>query len=69
LIFEFDTNDYFTNTKLEKIYYVSKDLLIEKIESTPIEWKEGKNLCVKKVTKTLKNKSMFFLKKILNNFH
>jgi hypothetical protein len=36
---------------------VGKDLLIERIESTPIEWKEGKNLCVKKTTKTLKNKS------------
>lgn len=60
MIFEFEANDYFTNSKLEKVYHVSKDLLIEKIESTPIEWKEGKNMCVKKVTKTLKNKSKIY---------
>ncbi len=42
---------------IEKAYNVGKDLLIENIVSTPIEWKEGKNLCVEKVKKTLKNKS------------
>ncbi len=57
LIFEFEANDFFTNASLEKTYYVSKDLLIEKIDSTVINWKEGKNLCMKKTTKTLKNKS------------
>ena len=60
LIFEFEENEYFTNQVIEKTYYVNKELLLEKIESTPINWKEGKNLCSKTVTKNLINKSKIY---------
>jgi len=56
LIFEFKLNDYFSNVLIEKVYYVSGEMLIEKIESTKIDWKEGKCLTSKIVTKHLKNK-------------
>lgn len=57
MIFEFAQNEYFENTILEKHYFLNKEMLIEKIESTPIIWKEGKNLASKTVKKHLKNKS------------
>ena len=50
-------NEYLKNTKLEKSYTISKEYLLEKIESTKVEWKEGKNISAKKVTKKMKNKS------------
>jgi len=56
LFFEFEPNEYFTNKEIVKTYRIGTDYLLESIESTPIEWKEGKNICVKKVQKTLKNK-------------
>jgi len=56
LIFEFKPNDYFSNVLIEKVYYVTGEMLIEKIESTKIDWKEGKCLTSKKVSKFLKNK-------------
>merc|ERR1712032_839348 len=34
----------------------TKEHLLERIESTNIEWKEGKNISAKKVTKKIKNK-------------
>jgi nucleosome assembly protein 1-like 1 len=41
---------------LTKSYHVTKELLLDRIESSQINWKEGKNYTEKKVTKTLKNK-------------
>jgi len=63
LVFEFSENEYFNNLKLEKSYTVSNEYLLEKIESSNIEWKEGKNISAKKVTKKIKNKSkeMYYL--------
>jgi nucleosome assembly protein 1-like 1 len=58
LIFEFEKNEYFTNTLLEKTYFISEELLLKEIISTKIDWIEGKNISVKKVTKTMKNKSI-----------
>jgi len=59
LIFEFEQNEYFTNKTIEKSYHVGRDLLLDKVESSKIDWKEGKNLCFKTVTKNLKNKRNF----------
>ena len=63
MVFEFSENEYFNNLKLEKSYTVSNEYLLEKIESSNIEWKEGKNISAKKVTKKIKNKSkeMYYL--------
>lgn len=60
MIFEFEENEYFTNTLLEKTYNISKELLLTSITSTKIDWKEGKNISSKKVTKNMKNKSKQF---------
>ena len=54
IIFEFEKNDYFTNSILRKTYVMSRQNIIEKCEGTTIEWKEGKNVTEKKVKK--KNK-------------
>lgn len=59
LVFEFEANEFFENTKIEKTYYVNKELLLDKIESSVINWKEGKNLNSKMESKTMKNKSIF----------
>ena len=57
MLFEFSQNEFFENSILEKHYFLNKEMLIEKIESSNIIWKEGKSLAHKKVSKTLKNKS------------
>lgn len=56
LEFRFEPNDYFTDTVLKKKYVVPKENVIEKIEGTTINWKEGKNITEKKVKKKSKNK-------------
>jgi hypothetical protein len=58
MIFEFSQNEFFDNTILEKQYFLNKEMLIERIESSTINWKEGKSLAHKTVKKTLKNKSI-----------
>ena len=57
MIFEFSQNEFFENILLEKNYHLNKEMLIEKIESSKINWKKGKNLSEKKTNKTMKNKS------------
>ena len=58
MIFEFSANEFFHNTILEKHYHLIKEeMLIQKIESTKINWKEGKSLVNKNTKKTMKNKS------------
>jgi len=59
LIFQFDKNEYFENTVLEKTYYISNELLLSNIVSSKINWKEGKNVSAKKVNKMMKNKSTY----------
>jgi nucleosome assembly protein 1-like 1 len=54
IVFEFEKNDYFTNTILKKTYIMSRQNVIEKCEGTKVEWKEGKNITEKKIKK--KNK-------------
>jgi hypothetical protein len=41
---------------------MNKEMLIESIQSTKINWKEGKNLTEKTVVKTCKNKSKLIYK-------
>ena len=58
LIFEFEKNDYFSNKELEKIYVMGDDDTIgptlDKAEGCDIEWKSGKNPCVKILKKKSK---------------
>ena len=54
IVFEFSENEFITNPKLEKKFYLKNDMAV-KSESTKIEWK-GKNLCMKEVKKKQKNK-------------
>lgn len=62
LSFYFKENDFFTNTVLTKKYELT-DILDEKgpqllgVTGTEIEWKEGKNLCVKEIKKKQKAKA------------
>jgi len=50
-------NPYFTNKQLEKTFYLTKEMLIERIESSRIDWNENMNQTKKKVKKFLKNPS------------
>lgn len=52
IIFTFSANDYFTNTELKVKFIMIDDEECEKSEGTKIDWKENKNLTVKKVKKT-----------------
>ena len=61
MIFDFSPNEFFENSTLEKHYYLNKEMLIEKIESTIINWNAGKSLVEIKAKKTLKNKSNYKL--------
>ena len=62
-MFSFKENDYFTNTELKKEYIVDPDFLdvdspsLESATGTEIDWKPGKNLCVKEIQKKQKAKS------------
>ena len=50
LIFKFEKNEFFENLELKKIFHVSHDDENEHPElstGTKINWKEGKNVCVK----------------------
>ena len=63
IVFTFKENDYFTNTELKKEYIMDPDILdidspsLESATGTEIDWKPGKNLCVKEVQKKQKAKS------------
>jgi len=54
--FNFEKNDFFTNDTLTKKFFINEDDEVEKTEGTTITWKEGKNLTVKTIKKTQKNK-------------
>lgn len=62
LFFEFKENEFFSNRVLSKKYSLT-DILDEKgpqlleVVGTEIEWKEGKNLCMKEIKKKQKAKS------------
>lgn len=58
LSFYFDENDYFKNSVLTKKYIPNPmDGELPIVESTLIEWKEGKDLRVKEIKKKVKAKS------------
>ncbi|KAI9352534.1 nucleosome assembly protein [Zopfochytrium polystomum] len=53
LVFTFKENDYFSNTTLEKSYFLENgpvsatgDIMYDHAEGTKIDWKEGKDLSV-----------------------
>ncbi|GBG86617.1 hypothetical protein CBR_g41681 [Chara braunii] len=51
LEFVFHPNEYFTNEVLSKTFYVNgaeDDPKVWKVDGTKIDWKEGRNLCVSK---------------------
>jgi len=59
--FHFDTNAYFENTVLSKIYHLEEnealgEVMFDSVEGTEIKWKSGKKLTVKLVTKQQKTK-------------
>lgn len=56
LVFTFEKNDYFTNETLKKSFVMTKQNVIEKCDGTIIEWKEGKDVTIKKVKKKSKKK-------------
>jgi nucleosome assembly protein 1-like 1 len=52
LVFEFSENEYFENTELKKRLIFDKDENnADYSESTEIEWKDGKDVTVKKIQK------------------
>ena len=51
LLFTFEANEFFTNTQLTKKVICRADGEPDKFEGCNIEWKEGKNITKKKVTK------------------
>jgi len=65
LIFEFGSNDYFTNKLLTKSYFYREengyggDFIYDHAEGCDIDWKSGKNLTVTVETKKQRNKSTF----------
>eukprot|EP01027_Heterolobosea_sp_BB2_P020516 GEZU01029271.1.p1 GENE.GEZU01029271.1~~GEZU01029271.1.p1 ORF type:complete len:440 (+),score=207.97 GEZU01029271.1:175-1320(+) len=58
LKFHFAPNPYFNNEVLTKTYYLIEedDLMLDRAEGTPIEWKDGKNLTVQTVKKKQRHK-------------
>lgn len=54
-VFQFKENAWFTNTELTTTVELDSDMP-KKSTSTKINWKDGKNLTVKTVTKSQKNK-------------
>lgn len=51
-MFEFSENEYFENTELKKRLIFEKDESnADYSESTEIEWKDGKDVTVKKIQK------------------
>jgi nucleosome assembly protein 1-like 1 len=56
MTFTFRPNEFMQNTILTKIYHMADESILEKTESSEIQWKEGKNPIKKKVSKKQKNK-------------
>lgn len=56
LHFHFAQNEFFTNTTLSKKFFMKDEEDCEKTEGTEINWNQGKNITVKTVKKTQKNK-------------
>jgi len=59
LQFHFSENPFFSNKTLSKTYHLVSmqgEMMYDHVEADEIEWKDGKNLTVKKVTKTQKKK-------------
>lgn len=61
MVFEFAENEYFTNKLIEKTYFISQELIAEKVVSTNIDWKEGKNYSSIEREKKMINKSRFII--------
>lgn len=64
LEFVFGENVFFKNKSLVKEYYLAEpntplaeDFIYDHAVGTPIDWKDGKNLCFKTVTKTQRQKN------------
>ncbi len=58
--FTFSTNEFFTNTKLSKVYHMADsgdDPVLEKAVGTEIEWHAGKNVTVTIKKKKQRNKN------------
>ncbi len=60
LIFEFDKNDFFTDSLLEKTFIINEEHMIKEIISTKINWTNKDKFILKKERK-IKNKSKFIL--------
>jgi len=56
LIFEFDKNEYFTDSLLEKTFIINEEHMIKEIRSTKINWINRDKFILKK-EKKIKNKS------------
>ncbi|CAI2375087.1 unnamed protein product [Moneuplotes crassus] len=56
LVFTFSENEYMTNTELRKVYHMIDERILEKVESSSINWREGKDPTKKMVKKKQKNK-------------
>jgi len=56
IVFSFAPNDYFENNSISAKFFLVEDDVAEKIEATEIQWKEGKNITQKSITKRKKNK-------------
>jgi nucleosome assembly protein 1-like 1 len=63
LIFEFSSNDFFSNTTITKTYFYREengyggDFIYDHAEGDKIEWKAGKDLTVRVESKKQRNKS------------
>jgi nucleosome assembly protein 1-like 1 len=60
ITFHFAENPFFTNTTLTKTFTLARqqdDAVLSKAEGVVINWKEGKNLGMKTVTKKVKSKA------------
>ena len=51
LIFTFEKNDYFKNAELRKSFIMARQNIIEKCDGAVIDWKDGKDVTVKKIKK------------------
>lgn len=67
LIFEFASNDFFTNKTVSKTYFYREengyggDFIYDHAEGDKIEWKAGKDLTVRVESKKQRNKSEYLL--------
>ncbi len=56
IVFHFAPNDFFENNSISAKFFLVEDDVAEKIEASEIQWKEGKNITQKSITKRKKNK-------------